>query len=74
MHGLCQSSGILKNTTVRKLDPFPSSGEGVGYTYFVGSARKSPHLRTETDPVSEALCFVEYRTMDKVQKPSNSEC
>jgi hypothetical protein len=36
----------------------------------------SPHLRTETDPVSETLCFlvsIEYRTMDKVQNPSNSE-
>jgi hypothetical protein len=31
------------------------------------------HLRTETDPVSETLCSLEYRTMDNVQKPSNSE-
>jgi hypothetical protein len=34
-----------------------------------------PHLRMETDPVSEMLCslvFLEYGTMDKVQKPSNS--
>jgi hypothetical protein len=31
-----------------------------------------PHLRlrTETDPVSETLCFLEYRTMEKVQKIS----
>jgi hypothetical protein len=28
--GLCPSSGILKNATFRKLDPFPSSGERVG--------------------------------------------
>jgi hypothetical protein len=31
---------------------------------------------TETDPVSETLCsliFLEYWTMDKVQKLSNSE-
>jgi hypothetical protein len=37
----------------------------------------SPHLRMETDPVSETLCFLfflEYWTMDKVQKSSNSEC
>jgi hypothetical protein len=29
------------------------------------------HLRKETDPVSEtdSLVFLEYRTMDKVQKP-----
>jgi hypothetical protein len=37
-----------------------------------------PQLTTETDPVSETLfsfmCFVKYRTMDKVQKPSNPEC
>jgi hypothetical protein len=28
--GLCPSSGILKNTTFRKLGLFPSSGEGLG--------------------------------------------
>jgi hypothetical protein len=33
-----------KNTTFRKLDLFPSSGV-------------FPHLRTETDPVSDTLCF-----------------
>jgi hypothetical protein len=30
-----------------------------------------PHLRTETDPVSERLCyfvFLEYQTVDKVQE------
>jgi hypothetical protein len=26
------------------------------------------HLRTETDPVSETSCLLEYRTMKKVQK------
>jgi hypothetical protein len=30
------------------------------------------HLRTDTDPVSETSCSLEYRTMEKVQKPSNS--
>jgi hypothetical protein len=42
--GLCPSSGILKkqkNTTFRKLDLFPSSGEGAGDTYSVGPIRKS---------------------------------
>jgi hypothetical protein len=39
----------------------------------------SPHLRTETDPVSETSCFssnyvFRIRTMDKVRKPSNSVC
>jgi hypothetical protein len=42
--GLRPSSGILKNTkehNVSELDLFPSSGEGVGDTYSVGSFRKS---------------------------------
>jgi hypothetical protein len=41
--GLCPSSGILKtqkNTTFRRLDLFPSSGEGTGDTYSVGPIRK----------------------------------
>jgi hypothetical protein len=33
----CLSSGILKNTALRKLDLFPSSGEGVRDTYFIWS-------------------------------------
>jgi hypothetical protein len=33
-----------------------------------------PRLRTETDPVSETLFYLERRTMDKVQKPNNPEC
>jgi hypothetical protein len=35
----------------------------------------TPHLRTETDIVSETYSFVflEYPAMDKVQKPSNPE-
>jgi hypothetical protein len=37
--GICPSSGMLKNTTFRKLDPFPSSGEGVGDT--VGCVRNN---------------------------------
>jgi hypothetical protein len=40
--GLFPSSGILENTTFRKLDLFPSSGEGGGEdTYSVGPLRKS---------------------------------
>jgi hypothetical protein len=38
----------------------------------------SHHLKTETNPVSETLCFVvtylEFRTTGKAQKPSDSEC
>jgi hypothetical protein len=35
----------------------------------------SPQLNTETDSVSETSCFsyLEFRTMYKVQKPSDSE-
>jgi hypothetical protein len=32
------------------------------------------HLRTDTDPVSETLCSLEYQTMEKVQKSNNSVC
>jgi hypothetical protein len=34
------------------------------------------HLRTETDPFSETLCFLVFRLflIDKVRKPSNSDC
>jgi hypothetical protein len=56
---------LRKNTTFRKLDLFPSSGDGK--TYSVGSLlalSKGPnrigfslHLRAETDPVSETSCF-----------------
>jgi hypothetical protein len=38
--GLFPSSGILENTTFRKLDLFPSSGEGGGEdNYSVGHQR-----------------------------------
>jgi hypothetical protein len=40
--GLFPSSGILENTTFRKLDLFPSSGEGGEEdTYSLGPLRKS---------------------------------
>jgi hypothetical protein len=35
------SSGILKSTTLRKLDLFSSSGEGVGDICSAGSVRNS---------------------------------
>jgi hypothetical protein len=71
--GLFPSSGILENTTFRKLELFPSSGEGGGEdTYSVGPLRKElisiTGVRTETDPVSETSCSPEYQTMEKVQK------
>jgi hypothetical protein len=33
-----------------------------------------PHLRMEADSVSETLCSFEYRMIEEIQKPSNSEC
>jgi hypothetical protein len=31
------------------------------------------HLRSQTDPIPETLRSLEYRTIEKVQKPSNTE-
>jgi hypothetical protein len=39
--GLCPSSSMQKNARFRKVDLFPSSGEGMGDTYFVRSFRNS---------------------------------
>jgi hypothetical protein len=43
---LCLSSDILKNTTFRKLDLFPSSGEGVRGIYYVGPLSQQSRYRT----------------------------
>jgi hypothetical protein len=48
--GLFPLSCILENTTFRKLDLFPSSGEGGGEdTYSVGPLRKSQSLSLSTE-------------------------
>jgi hypothetical protein len=47
--GLCTSSDILKKTMFRKLYLFPSSGEGVGDTYSVGSVSNSSMSLTVSD-------------------------
>jgi hypothetical protein len=39
--GFYSSSGILQNTTFRKLDLFPPTGEGVANTWSVGSVRNN---------------------------------
>jgi hypothetical protein len=76
----------------RKLDLYPSSGEGRD-TYSVGSLRKNHWRlalwkgpsRVDVSPVTSGrkqiqfpkrcvLWFLDYRTMGKVQKSSNSEC
>jgi hypothetical protein len=58
--GTFPSSGILENTTFRKLDLFPSSGEGGGEdTYSVGPYRKRylnhPLFCIDVKPVSHLL-------------------
>jgi hypothetical protein len=42
----------------------------IGFWTFsiVWYSRENLHLRTETDPVSETSCSLEYQTMEKVQK------
>jgi hypothetical protein len=70
------SSGILENTTFRKQDLFPSSGEGGGEdTYSVGPLRKCLlahlHQRTETDRFRNVV-FSRIADDGKVQKLSNS--
>jgi hypothetical protein len=57
--GLCPSSGILKNAKEHKV------------------SERYPVLNTETGFVSETSCsllFLEYQTMDKVQKLSIYGC
>jgi hypothetical protein len=61
-----RGGGVLLYKEPRKIE--------VRLTLTTGDVKQlpPPHLRTETDPVSETLCFlvIEFRTMDKVQKPS----
>jgi hypothetical protein len=54
--GLRPLAGTLKNTLFRKLDLFPSSGEGVGATYSVGSVRKSGPQPLDQEP-SNPECY-----------------
>jgi hypothetical protein len=81
--------GFVHRPVFRKLDVFPSSGEGWETRTLWGPLQRAnlkhwtflkdpselvsptPHLRTETDPVSETLCSLKYRMPDKVPKPSN---
>jgi hypothetical protein len=60
-----------------KLDLFPSSGEGATPTLLGRLERANlnpkkvspPHLSTETDPVSEMLCFLVFRILVNGQSP-----
>jgi hypothetical protein len=55
----------------------PSSGQVTELALFEGLDRVGvfPHLRMETDPVSEMLCFLVSRILDNGRSPkiSNSE-
>jgi hypothetical protein len=75
--GLCPSSGILENTTFLKLDLFLSSGEWgrhlLCWDHWLRLALSKgpnrvgvspPHLRTETNAISETLCFLVSRIPD----------
>jgi hypothetical protein len=53
------------------MDLSASSAEEVEENYLARSAREAK-LRIEADPVSETLCSLTYRTINKVKKPSNS--
>jgi hypothetical protein len=73
--GLFPSSCIPKNTTFRKLDLFPSSGEGEGeHTYSVGPLRESQSQSPSPEDGNRSsfrnVVFFGYRAMEKVQKNS----
>jgi hypothetical protein len=65
-----------------KLDLFPFSGEGrktltllgplermIEVSSFKDTVSPSPHLKMETDPVSETLCFLVFRILDNGKSP-----
>jgi hypothetical protein len=58
---LRSSFGILTNITLRKLDTYPSSDEGVEDIHSTGSARRGP---VTVVTVPETLGSLEYREMD----------
>jgi hypothetical protein len=60
-HSQNHSGFVTENTTSLELYPFPSSGEGRETPTLLGpviEVSPSPHLKTETDPVSEISCFL----------------
>jgi hypothetical protein len=68
---------IIRNTrkhNISETGSVPIIRWGERDNYSVGS--HSPHLKTETDPVSETLVFrqSEFRAIDKVQKHSDFKC
>jgi hypothetical protein len=74
---------MQENTAFHKLDLFPSLGERetpsllgpletVNLNYWTQYSRRlRPHLRTETDPVSETLRFLAFRIPEDGQSPEN---
>jgi hypothetical protein len=65
---LCPSFGILEYTTFRKLDIFPSSGEGGEDTYFVGTHSSFWNTGRWTNPETSVILSVIHRR----QNPSGS--
>jgi hypothetical protein len=57
-----------ENTTFRKLDLFPFSGEGGKHLL---CWVPPPHQRIDTDPVSETLCSLVSRIPDNGQSERN---
>jgi hypothetical protein len=56
--GFCPSTSVLrtlKNTVVRKLDVFPSSGKAVGDTYFVPLESANLNQRTTSVSIATAI-------------------
>jgi hypothetical protein len=63
----------MANTTLRKLDVFPSSGEGRDATTLLGLS-EGPNRVVENTSSFRSVVFaiyLEFRTMDKVHRPSD---
>jgi hypothetical protein len=67
---------VVKKCGEDRTDAKYNANGGNNYIHKQSRSPPVPYLRTETDPVSETLCFpvIEFRMMDKVQKPSINEC
>jgi hypothetical protein len=83
--GLCPSSGILETRKHNVSESWYVSvlrWRGIGVVHWLRLALSkgpntkyvsSPHLRTETDPLSETLCFLVSRIPDDGQSPKTQQ-
>jgi hypothetical protein len=71
-----EPEGSLPNSQDLSTCTYPEPDQSSPQIVRIPEVPPPPRLKTETDPVSETLCFlfVEIRTMDKVQKLSSNEC